>query len=320
MEFVQGKCPECKEILHIPTDRDSVICMFCGAKIIAAEAIDLDGGGQQEPADNIVAEKKNEFNSVLFEELRSKAVEGMEDMVLSVKNPMNTFNRKVYEPNFRDYCKKYEDILNAVLDAAFMIQETDAFYQKLADEFVARMEGHINELSKKREREDRLLDCNMIMVTYFFPAMLEGNDRSLIHFADVIAGSWKKHFPSANLEPASFERINSGFKKRFCYITTAVCKSLNKPDQCYELTVLRSYRDDYLMNTEQGCELIKEYYDVAPTIVKHIDKKPNSTQIYKQIWEEFLSPCIKLIENDKNEECEYLYETMVYQLKDRYFQ
>lgn len=319
MEFTEGKCPECKENLHIPADREHIICMFCGKEINTKSAIQLFQDTQPEQTEDLLKKGKKEFDSAAFESLRSQSISGMEDMILSIENPMNTFSRKLYEVNFSAYCEKYTDILNAVLDAAYMVEDSEAFFKEAADELVSRMSSRLEKVKKKREKDDRLLDYNMIMVTYFFPAMLERNDLSLNKFADIITAAWKTYFPATNLEPATFQQINSGFKKRFCYITTAVCKSLNKPDNCYELTVLRSYRDDYLMQTDQGNELIRIYYDVAPTIVKHINRENNCERIYKEIWEKYLSPCIKLIENNENAECELLYETMVYQLKDRYF-
>ena len=67
---------------------------------------------------------------------------------------------------------------------------------------------------------------------------------------------------------STFEEINGGFRKRLCYVTTAVCRSLQKPDECYELKLLREYRDRYLVSSEGGKETIREYYNIAPTIVK----------------------------------------------------
>ena len=65
--------------------------------------------------------------------------------------------------------------------------------------------------------------------------------------------------------------------------------------------------------------MVHEYYDVAPSIVKHIDRREDAKQIYEGIWQQYLSPCIRLIENDQNEACVDLYRKMVYELKDQYF-
>ena len=42
---------------------------------------------------------------------------------------------------------------------------------------------------------------------------------------------------------------------------------------------------------------------VAPSIVKHINQRPDRKEIYQSIWDEYLSPCIGLIESHQLEDC-----------------
>jgi hypothetical protein len=65
--------------------------------------------------------------------------------------------------------------------------------------------------------------------------------------------------------------------------------------------------------------MVHEYYDLAPSIVKHIGKRQDAAAIYEDIWQQYLSPCIRLIETDRREECVDLYKQMVYNLKELYF-
>lgn len=102
------------------------------------------------------------------------------------------------------------------------------------------------------------------------------------------------------------------------YITTAACESQGKADDCYELELLRSYRDEYLMNTEDGEALVKEYYNIAPTIVNRIGRQENKAEIYAGIWDTYLTDCIHLIEEKENEACQKRYMDMVYDLKQKY--
>ncbi|MFQ9393500.1 MAG: CFI-box-CTERM domain-containing protein [Lachnospiraceae bacterium] len=74
-----------------------------------------------------------------------------------------------------------------------------------------------------------------------------------------------------------------------------------------ELNCFRNYRDTYLLTTDEGEAIVQEYYDIAPTIVKHINRAENSREIYASIWEEYLSPCLHLIEEDRKEDCQVLY-------------
>ena len=69
----------------------------------------------------------------------------------------------------------------------------------------------------------------------------------------------------------------------------------------------------------EGEQLIRRYYDLAPTIVKHIDQKENRQEIYRRIWDDYLSECIRLIEGDELELCRQLYTDMVEELSQEYF-
>lgn len=100
-----------------------------------------------------------------------------------------------------------------------------------------------------------------------------------------------------------------------CYITTAVCKYYRKPDNCYMLTTLRRYRDDYLLKTDEGRRLVQEYYETAPKIVAWIDRQPNKDKMYRMIYWRYLKPCVKLIKKRKFVECRDLYVDMVLNLK-----
>ena len=110
---------------------------------------------------------------------------------------------------------------------------------------------------------------------------------------------------------------NSG-KKGLCFITTAVCEHYGKPDNCYELTVLRDFRDNWLNMQEDGEELIKEYYRIAPDIVSEIDKSSDRENEYQRILQVYLEPCIKLIELSAYHACKKLYMQMVYELENKY--
>lgn len=190
--------------------------------------------------------------------------------------------------------------------------------ERVAEPLVVRVEEDLN-TRRGRKKEELQMDYNLSMVVYVFPALLETNEKSGQAWIDALAAVWKKHFPKTDLKSATAKEINAGFRYRFCYITTAVCESRHKPDDCYELSLLRSFRDDYLLRSAEGEAMVHEYYDVAPSIVKHIGKRTDADRIYEGIWQQYLSPCIRLIESGQNEECAELYRHMVYELKDLYF-
>ena len=103
-----------------------------------------------------------------------------------------------------------------------------------------------------------------------------------------------------------------------CFITTAVCGSFGKADDCFEFTTLRKFRDTWLTAQPDGKSLIAEYYDIAPRIVANINRLANAKEIYKNIWQNYLEPCLKFIERGENLACRNKYVEMVRDLKQRY--
>jgi hypothetical protein len=105
-----------------------------------------------------------------------------------------------------------------------------------------------------------------------------------------------------------------------CFITTAVCGSFSKPDDCYELTLFRNFRDKWLCSQPDGKQLVKKYYNIAPKIVGTINKLPEQSSIYKSIWDDYLSKCLCLIENGNMNECKEMYIQMIKDLKNKYWE
>ena len=109
---------------------------------------------------------------------------------------------------------------------------------------------------------------------------------------------------------------NTDSSKGGCFITTAACLNLGGTDDCYELTTFRFFRDNWLVNQPDGKSLIAEYYSIAPKIVDKIDSLRNAQEIYRQIWDDYLKPCLSLIEQAKYSECKLKYIDMVNYLKN----
>ena len=102
-----------------------------------------------------------------------------------------------------------------------------------------------------------------------------------------------------------------------CFITTAVCQTFHKPDDCYELTMFRHFRDNWLSKQPNGKDMIAEYYVVAPSIVEKIDSSEYPDQVYRKIWKRYLNPCLHYLENRQYEDCRNLYVEMVTKLKKK---
>lgn len=103
-----------------------------------------------------------------------------------------------------------------------------------------------------------------------------------------------------------------------CYITTATCLTLGKPDDCIELSAIRRFRDDWLCNQKNGIEIIIDYYHIAPKIVDVINENEDSKLIYKDIWEKYLIKFFQLIQAKQNKKAQSIYLKMVNELSSKY--
>lgn len=80
-----------------------------------------------------------------------------------------------------------------------------------------------------------------------------------------------------------------------CYLTTACMKNFknNFNDQCYQLDLLRWFRDKFVSKEDK-----EYYYEVAPIIVSEIEKSDNKDAVYKYIYDNVVSYCVRKIEDD----------------------
>ena len=85
-----------------------------------------------------------------------------------------------------------------------------------------------------------------------------------------------------------------------CFLTTACCEYKNKADDCYELTMMRKLRDEYIIGTLGRKDLVDDYYAYAPGIVEKIRNADNSAELFEKIYSD-IAECVELAENNKND-------------------
>lgn len=242
----------------------------------------------------------------------------LKNLLKDAKIEIAKFNRKTYEERFVALYNKHAYILDAIEELYNNENGSLELLEDLATTF-AEYAYEDMESMKKRNRQIAMIDYNMSIVSFVFPVLEKPRKQILSVFADKCVLAWNIKFPNSKIEKSTQEIIDGGFKNKLCYITTAVCDNLNKPDNCYELNLLRDYRDNYLMNDmEDGNELVELYYDIAPTIVKRINKEEDSQLIYNEIWDTYLESCILSIEDGRYKETRETYSKMVKELADKY--
>lgn len=246
------------------------------------------------------------------------ALHGLEAIFQDMDSLLNRFHKKYYMDAFTEFYESHFAVYQAVEDGYNNAIDKDQYTKNMASAIVSHATILLNNVTKKSKKHEMLMNLNLFMVVYILPSMNKFNGNCVQPLVDEILKQWKESFPESNISAAKVEDIESGFKHKWCYITTAVCETFGKPDDCYELTLLRNYRDTYLASQEDGEKVIREYYDVAPTIVKHINHSGKKEDVYLHIWNAYLNPCIKMIEANQMQECRDLYIKMVHDLEEEY--
>ena len=251
-----------------------------------------------------------------MEQTKQELIQLFEEMLTQIKH----FKRKTYEGIFKD---GYDKFRGTVADIARLCEEApeeekESVAEELArvipDYAIVKMQG----LSKGR-KERNSVDYNMNMAVYVVPMITYTHNEHCEKVASRMVEVWnEKHVTTLTLGHSSYDDITGGFKKGFCFITTAVCERQGKPDDCYELMTLRAYRDGYLLGTEDGRALVEEYYDIAPGIVQIINMQNDADEIYEELYKNCLAPCISCIEAGEEERCKELYKRMVRNLQKKY--
>lgn len=225
------------------------------------------------------------------------------------------FHKKTYASDMDILLNRHGALLGRIREA---FEESDEALAETASVIPDYAAKQLAAVPSKRKRDLACLDFNMNMVSFFVPLLGEISSVKTKEFTEKMIELYNERMPDNKIGHSTREQIQGGFKKGLCYITTAVCRSLDKPDDCYELTLLRNYRDQYLLESKEGMETVNEYYNIAPTIVKRIDRQEDSASIYAGIWQDYLSPCVRLIEEGKKKECQMLYSDMVRKLERKY--
>lgn len=87
----------------------------------------------------------------------------------------------------------------------------------------------------------------------------------------------------------------------------------NFDDQCYQLDILRWFRDKFVSQEEK-----EHYYEIAPIIVDEIEKSDNKDNVYKYIYDNVVLYCVRKIEEDNFVEAYSRYKNSVLALEKQF--
>ena len=243
------------------------------------------------------------------------------DMFDESMDHINQFKKNKYPEVVSELWAKYESLITESLEYYKALKDSEDSAAS-AEVLAEALAGHAHkkmEQASKRMQEVQAIDLNLTMAVYFIPLIRYTKTPEGDALAETFVKAWNQlPVTPMTLQSSTFEDVNGGFKTKLCYITTAVCQYLGKADDCYELTTLRSYRDSYLMNSQEGRALVEEYYELAPRLVMTMRMLPKEETLYQELYRDYLLPCLHLIEAGRNEDCKDLYVDMVLGLKERF--
>ncbi len=104
-------------------------------------------------------------------------------------------------------------------------------------------------------------------------------------------------------------------EKGGCYLTSACMQHFqaNFDDDCYELRVLRWFRDNFVSQED-----IDHYYDIAPHIVEAINSEEHFEIIYDYIYDTIVDYCVEQIVNGNYEEAYKRYKNSILELEGKF--
>ncbi len=234
------------------------------------------------------------------------------------------FKKETYQASFRKYVDDNAHVWSTLADTwngSMPDREKDR--RQVADCLADRASELLDAKKGRAKRNAAQMNINLYMVSYFLPAIIAyqrrcgGGEEEMRKLTDAIGMKWEERF-GQRIQAADYESIQSGFKQKLCFVTTAVCCGIHKPQDCREIALMKQYRDEYMFRQADGEALIQEYYDIAPTIVKRIAKEADPEEKYMYLWNNYISRCVALVKQQKNEQCRQLYQQMMTELKNEY--
>lgn len=245
------------------------------------------------------------------------------DLLEQAPARISEFKKETYEASFQKYVEDNVHVWSMLADIWSGKQDSEQDRIQVADCLVDMAQEKVDAVTRRSKRNEAQMNINLYMVSYFLPAIIAyqrrcgGGEEEMHRLTDAICDKWQERF-GQRIQAADHESIQAGFKQKLCFVTTAVCCGLHKPQNCREITLMKRYRDEYMFRQADGETLVKEYYDIAPTIVKRIAKEASSEEKYLYLWNNYISKCVALVENQDNEQCKQLYAKMMSELKEEY--
>lgn len=95
-------------------------------------------------------------------------------------------------------------------------------------------------------------------------------------------GRWREKRSDAG-KPRESRKDDKG--KKGCFLTAAACEHRGLPDDCFELSTMRDFRDRVLLETSAGQAMVQHYYEIAPRLVPLVDDELTAQWVWSHVQE-----------------------------------
>jgi hypothetical protein len=102
-----------------------------------------------------------------------------------------------------------------------------------------------------------------------------------------------------------------------CLLTSACCEFMGLPDDCLELDTLRKFRDEFLITTDEGQCLIREYYEISPRILAEIEVREDRDIILFDMYKDLVTPSVEMVRKGRRKEAVNYYRRYTFYLANR---
>ena len=224
-EMMTGLCPKCGHALQIPAELEQFSCMYCGERLSRQQLLAEPGAAEE----------------LLPEECAACYDRAVARLGWCVKN-FREYQKKILRNTFFEAFETYE------ASCAPVIRELNSGVRpEQQTELLDRAaETMLDELAAGWEKKYDMEDEKIVLAIFFVPMVRKLQLPVSEEFVALLQKKWVERYPKSPFYLGDYESISGGFRKKFlglCFITTAVCQELGKPDDCAELTAFRAFRD-----------------------------------------------------------------------------
>lgn len=133
-------------------------------------------------------------------------------------DPKKYFTKKKYAAYFEDYCQSQETLFQKIASAYESAEDKEALLTQLAQAIAGQARQDVKNY-KGLKKENRKGELNLFMVTSIFPCILKLGGDYGTPLCEQIVIAWKDSFPGTQLGYSSYEKLTSGFRSFWGFLT-----------------------------------------------------------------------------------------------------